>query len=91
MAEGDSTPPTDDRSPKKVPDWASSKESLARQVGNVAGIGFEFLAAVLLPGGLGYWLDGKWSTGPWLMLAGGAFGFFAGLYLMLRAVNRVMR
>ncbi len=90
MAEGDLTPPTDDRSPQGS-SKASSKDSSARQWGDLAWLGFEFLAAILLPGALGYWLDGKWSTGPWLMLLGGGFGFFAGLYLLLRAANRVMR
>lgn len=61
------------------------------QWGALAGMGFEFVAAILLPGALGYWLDGKWGTTPWLMLALGAFGFGAGLYRMLRTVNQAMK
>lgn len=53
--------------------------------------GFEFLAAILLPGALGYWLDGRFGLRPWLMIAGGAFGFCVGLYRLMKTVNEVMR
>jgi F0F1-type ATP synthase assembly protein I len=66
---------------------ASTLQALA----SLAGIGFEFLAAVLLPGALGWWLDQKFGSAPWIMLSGGVFGFAAGLYLMLRAANRAMK
>ena len=28
-----------------------------------------------LPPGLGYWLDQKWDTGPWLVIVGAVLGF----------------
>jgi F0F1-type ATP synthase assembly protein I len=62
-----------------------------RQLGSFASMGFEFIAAILLPGGLGYWLDTKWQTTPWLMLVGGVFGFGVGLYMMLKAAKQSMR
>jgi len=49
------------------------------------GIGFEFLAAIVLMGALGWYLDRRLGTSPWLLIAGGAVGFAAGLTLMLRA------
>lgn len=59
--------------------------SVLRLLGQTAGVGFEFLATVGLPLGLGYWLDKKAGTLPWLMMLLGAAGFAAGLYRMLKA------
>jgi ATP synthase protein I len=78
MAEGSKKPPRDD-------------VSVRRQLGAVAGLGFEFIATVLLLGGLGYWLDGKFDTSPWLILIGGVLGFAIGLYRMLKISAAAMR
>jgi len=56
--------------------------------GRFTSIGFEFLAAMLLPGALGWWIDGKFGTTPWWMLILGAFGFAAGLYRMLKITKQ---
>ncbi len=55
----------------------------------LAGIGFEFIVAVALFGGVGWWLDRSFNTGPWLMIAGFGLGFATGLFLMVRAANRM--
>ena len=52
-----------------------------------AGIGFEFIIAVLLFGWIGHWLDGRLGLAPWLMIAGFGVGFAAGLYIMIRAAR----
>jgi F0F1-type ATP synthase assembly protein I len=54
----------------------------------MSGLGFEFVAAILLPGALGWWLDRMAGTSPWLMLGGGLLGFVAGLRLLMRSVNK---
>ena len=54
----------------------------------MSGLGFEFVAAVLLPGAIGWWLDRKAGTTPWLMLAGGLLGFVVGLRLLMNAAKR---
>jgi ATP synthase protein I len=54
----------------------------------MSGLGFEFVAAVLLPGALGWWLDRMAGTAPWLMLAGGILGFVVGLRLLMNAAKR---
>ena len=54
----------------------------------MSGLGFEFVAAVLLPGALGWWLDRKMGTMPWLMLVGGLLGFAIGLRLLMKTVSR---
>ena len=53
----------------------------------MSGVGFEFVAAVLLPGSLGWWLDGKAGTRPWLMLVGLLLGFGVGLRILMRSVK----
>jgi F0F1-type ATP synthase assembly protein I len=78
MAEGAPKPPLND-------------PSVMKQVAAMSGLGFEFLAAILLPGAVGYWLDGKWNTSPWLILIGGAFGFAVGLYRLLKSASKAMR
>lgn len=57
----------------------------------LSGIGLEFLATICVMGALGWWLDGRWHTFPWLMIAGIAVGFAAGLTLMIKAANRSFR
>jgi F0F1-type ATP synthase assembly protein I len=54
----------------------------------MSSLGFEFLAAILLPGALGWWLDRVLGWQPWLMLAGGLLGFMAGLRLLLKSAKR---
>lgn len=54
----------------------------------MSGLGFEFVAAILLPGALGWWLDRVAGSTPWIMLVGGLLGFAAGLRLLMRSVNR---
>ena len=53
----------------------------------MSGIGFEFVVAVLLPGALGWWLDDKAGTRPWLMLVGLLLGFGVGLRILMRSVK----
>jgi F0F1-type ATP synthase assembly protein I len=53
----------------------------------MASLGFEFVIAVLVPGALGWWLDEKFGSRPWIMLAGGLLGFIAGLRILMRSVS----
>ncbi len=55
---------------------------------SLAGVGFEFIAAVLACGGIGWWLDRSLATSPWFTLGGGGLGFAVGLWLMVKAANR---
>ena len=51
-----------------------------------AGVGFQFAGTFLVTGALGWWLDGKLGTSPWLLLVGiflGAAGGFASLVLRI--------
>jgi F0F1-type ATP synthase assembly protein I len=57
----------------------------------MASVGFEFVIAVLVPGAIGWWLDGKFGSRPWIMLAGGVLGFIAGLRILMRSVSGTKR
>lgn len=65
--------------------------SAVRQWSAMAGIGIEFVCAVVLFAGLGWWLDKKFETSPWLVLVGCLLGFAVGLYTLIRAGNRMMK
>ena len=54
----------------------------------LAGTGVEFAAAVIGMTLLGWWLDGKWGTEPWLLILGATIGFFGGMYNMLKQFQR---
>ena len=49
--------------------------------------GLEFTLAVLIGVGIGYWLDSKLDTSPWLMLLFLGFGFAAGFRQLLRSLG----
>lgn len=51
-------------------------------------IGLELAGAVLLGFFFGYQADKRFGTSPWLLLAGVAFGMFAGFYLVIKEVTK---
>ncbi len=57
----------------------------------MTGAGIEFIVAVLLLGGIGWWIDGRAGTSPWFMIAGGGLGFAVGLFMLIRLANRMFR
>ena len=48
-----------------------------------AGLGTQFAATLGVFGALGWWLDAKLGSSPWLLLLGIFTGFGLGLYSML--------
>lgn len=77
------------------PRRSSAPKSGGQQSGNpwigLAGVGFEFIFSILLPGAVGWWLDKKFGTAPWLMLVGGMIGFASGLVLLMKTVKNSQR
>jgi F0F1-type ATP synthase assembly protein I len=55
------------------------------------GIGLQFVIALLLPVGLGYWLDSKLGTSPWLLVAGAVLGAIGAMVWVVRTVLRMER
>ena len=42
---------------------------------------------MVLPGALGYWLDHRWGTAPWLLVVGVVLGFVTSMIHLLRMVE----
>jgi hypothetical protein len=54
--------------------------------GRYAGLGLQFAVTLALFGALGWWLDSKLGTTPWLLVAGILLGAVAAFVALLRAV-----
>jgi len=53
-------------------------EGQAADLAQASAVGFAFVVAILLGLALGWWLDKKFGTAPWLLLIGLLFGIIAG-------------
>lgn len=53
----------------------------------LTGLGLEFVACAVL----GWWLDRRWNTTPWLTLAGIALGLVSATLHMVALVRPLMR
>ena len=58
--------------------------SVAKQLGLVFQLPFLIVGGVLMGGAIGWFLDRKLHTAPWLLLLGGAIGFGVGMRELLR-------
>lgn len=63
--------------------------SALRQVAALAGAGVQFAVTVSLCTAAGWWLDERYGTSPWLLLAGGLVGAVAAFYQFYRTVAAV--
>lgn len=69
------------------PDDASRRTSVVSpQLYQFAGLGLQFAVTILVFGALGYWLDTRLGTRPWLMIVGVFAGFAGGLLSLIRRV-----
>jgi F0F1-type ATP synthase assembly protein I len=81
-----------DRSAKKTPNPGPDDDRRAPIGGSppdassLAGMGIEFVVAMLLGLFGGRWLDGKLGTAPWLMIAGVFLSAGASMVAMYRKV-----
>ncbi len=63
-------------------DWTSG----LREAAPLLGLGMTLAVTVLAGLGLGYWLDGRLGTRPWLMLVGASLGITAALVYFIKSV-----
>ena len=63
----------------------------ASMLGQASAVGLTFVVAIILGLALGYWLDKKLDTAPWLLLAGLLFGIAAGFHNLFRFSARLDR
>jgi F0F1-type ATP synthase assembly protein I len=61
------------------------RESTTQQLGSYAGLGFQLAAAMVVFGGIGYWLDGRLKTTPWLLVVGMLMGATGGMISLIRS------
>jgi F0F1-type ATP synthase assembly protein I len=54
----------------------------------LVGAGVELGGVVAILALAGHWLDGRWHTGPWLVLAGLAIGLVGGTYNLWKQGQR---
>jgi F0F1-type ATP synthase assembly protein I len=63
---------------------ARSLQVNVSQAGPAAGASYTLIGAILLLGGLGYVLDGRLDTAPWLLFGGLGAGIVVGFYQLVR-------
>lgn len=56
-----------------------------------AGLGIELAAAVGLLSLVGWWIDGRFGTAPWGMVAGGVTGLIVGMTRLVRTAMGSVR
>ena len=62
-----------------------------RNVGSVVSIGMLIMISIAIGLGLGYWLDSKLGTKPWLAFVFTLLGLAAGLYESVKILIEVTR
>lgn len=55
-----------------------------------AGAGLQFALTFLVFGALGWWLDGKLGTEPWLMIGGILSGAVGAMYSLIQRVGKTV-
>jgi F0F1-type ATP synthase assembly protein I len=64
----------------------SLQDNVARS-GPVAAASYTLVGGIILLGGLGYYLDGRWGTAPWLLISGLGTGIVVGFYEVVKAAR----
>lgn len=62
-----------------------------KMMGQASAVGFTFVVAIILGLALGWWLDKKLGTAPWLLLSGLLLGIVAGFHNLFRFSARLDR
>lgn len=67
---------------------ARATEALQENVtrsGRAAGASYTLVGGIILLGGIGYLLDGRLGTAPWLLVVGLVIGIVVGFYEIVKA------
>lgn len=76
---------------KKPPGPSGALFTVLRLYGVVLGAVVAFGTEVVLLILLGYWLDTKWNSQPWLTVSGAVLGLGLGVYHLVLAVRWLLR
>lgn len=63
----------------------------AADFGRYTGLGLQFAASLALFGAIGWWIDRRLSTGPWIFILGLFLGAALAFVSLLRAVPSTTR
>ena len=77
-----------ERNSEEPPHSGSSLASAAQSGGN-ASLGITYGATVLVFVGLGWWLDDRFGTSPWLLIVGMLLGSVGGIVSLVKKVPPV--
>ncbi|MCL2823032.1 MAG: AtpZ/AtpI family protein [Polyangiaceae bacterium] len=58
-------------------------------LGRYAAMGLDFVVAIAIGFGCGWWLDGKLGFSPWLTIAGLVFGVAAGFNTVFKLTQKL--
>lgn len=78
-------PPSDEH-PRPSGPQAWFQDSL-REFAPYVGLGIQLAAAILAFFCVGWWVDGRWATGPWGRLVGIMLGAVGGMIKFVRTVT----
>ncbi len=70
------------------PSNSGSKRVLG-QIGPYLGLGIEFAVTLLVFIFAGHYLDKRWGTDPWLLLAGATLGFLIAFYNFFKTLLKL--
>lgn len=68
-----------------------SRSKVPADVYRLAGVGLQFAATIGVFALLGWWLDRKLGTSPWLLVVGVFAGFAGGLFSMVSRVQSSLK
>ena len=93
MADSPPPPRPSGETPEDLPDyhrptmdWEREADGSIGSAMSWATVGIELAATVFLFGLLGWWLDGRLGSRPWLLIAGVFLGFAGGFVSLLKKV-----
>jgi F0F1-type ATP synthase assembly protein I len=66
----------------------NSRQSTMQQLGPYMGIGIQLAGAMTAFGALGWWLDTKLDTTPWLLVVGVTVGAVGGMISFIRTAMK---
>ena len=69
----------------------SLKDFSAQDHVAITTLGLEFATAEILGVAFGFWLDKKYNSSPWFLVAGAVVGFMLGMYIVWRRAKDMER
>ena len=63
-----------------------SKKEISSELGPYLNLGWQLAITILLMVYVGWWLDNRFQTSPWLIIIFSFFGSFAAIYNFIRSV-----